>query len=325
MRQFGAVIIGLGRIGQGFDYDQQNDSVIATHAAAYARHPGFALLAAVDPVAVQRERFTAKFKRPAYADVAAMMKEHKPEVFSIAVPVEQHCSTFQEVIQYNPRAIICEKPIAVSVSDGRLMESVAKQHACVLAVNYMRRFEPGSIALRTMIRQKELGSIFKGTVWYSKGIYNNASHFIDLLCFWLGDLSRVEILSRGRKWNDIDPEPDFCLYFGTTPIYFLAGREECYSLGEINLFATAGVIRYVESGNRIMINRTRSSTEFPEYTILNRDSESIPTDLKRYQWHVLEGVYNHILNGSALNSNSESAIKTLEIVEKTVTLLQEKS
>ena len=315
MKQYTAAVIGLGKSGQGFDYLQPDDSVITTHASGYVHHAGYRLLAAVDPDPAQREKFARKFRRPAYADVPAMMAQHQPEIFSITVPTDLHLAVFQEIIRYRPQAVICEKPIAASTADGRLMQSLADNHQCVLAVNYMRRFEPGAIALKKIIQDQELGTIFKGVVWYSKGILNSASHFIDILHYWLGDVTGVNILKRGRRWEGIDPEPDFSLHFGDAPVYFLGGLEEYYSVGEIDLFATGGVIRYTQSGNRIEISRSQAHPIYAEYTILNPEAEIINTDLKRYQWHVLEGLYNHMNSGMGLNSDGRSAIKTLEVVE----------
>jgi predicted dehydrogenase len=243
------------------------------------------------------------------------MAQHQPEIFSIAVPTDGHLAVCQEIISYQPKAIICEKPIAVSSVDGRLMQSLADDHQCVLAVNYMRRFDPGAIALKRVIRDEELGMIFKAVVWYSKGILNNGSHFIDILHYWLGDVTDIEIMRRGRKWEGVDPEPDFCLHFGGTLVYFLAGLEEYYSMGEIDLFATGGVIRYIQGGSRIEIVRTQSHPIYPEYTILNSEPEIITTDMKRYQWQVLDSFYKHLNNGMELNSDAGSAIKTLEVVE----------
>ena len=315
MKHYTAAVIGLGRIGQGFDYDRCDDALIATHASAYARHPAYELLAAVDPDPLQRERFEAKFQRPAYADLSLLMTRHRPDIFSIAVPVDKHLSVFQDVIRYKPLAVVCEKPIAASVADARLMQTLAEEHQCTLAVNYIRRFEPGGIALKRIIRSGEFGRFFKGVVWYSKGLLNNGSHFIDLLHFWLGGVTHVDIMAEGRRWDGRDPEPDVCIRFDEIPVYFLAGRDECFSVAEINLFGSGGTIRYAESGNRIELYRTRPDPVFEGYTILSPDKEIIATDLKRYQWHVLEGLYSHLTGGGELNSNGNTATETLEVVE----------
>ena len=315
MKRYKAAIIGLGRIGQGFDYDQPDDSLIATHASAYFHHPGFELLAGVDPVPSQRKRFEAKYDRPAYSDIKEMMDHHLPDIVSIAVPVNQHLPVFQEIIHCNPKAVICEKPIASSAAEGRLMLAIASDHQCALVVNYMRRFEPGSIALKRIIQEGGVGEIFKGVVWYSKGLLNNGTHFIDLLCYWLGDVTSVEVMSKGRKWDGKDPEPDICLHFDKVAVYVFAGREECYSTGEIDLFGSRGRIRYTEFGKQIEICKTVPDPVFEGYTILRKERDVIPTDLKRYQWYVLEGLYNHLVHNTALASDGQTATKTMEVFE----------
>lgn len=315
MERFNAVVIGLGKIGQAFDYDQPDDSLIATHASAYYYHPGFELLAGVDPLPSERKRFEAKFQRPSYADIKTMMKHHQPDIFSIAVPINQHLSVFQEIIYCKPKAVICEKPIASSVAEGRLMQSMADDHQCALLVNYIRRFEPGSIILKRIIREGVIGDIFKGVVWYSKGLLNNGTHFIDLLCYWLGEVTGVEVMEKGRQWGGNDPEPDVCMHFDKAEIYVLAGREECYSIGEIDLIGSAGRIRYAESGKQINIYKTEPDPVIEGYTILRREPEVIATDLKRYQWHVLEGLYCNLTCAAALASDGRTAIKTMEAFE----------
>lgn len=315
MEQFKAAIIGLGRIGQEFDYDQLDDSVIATHASAYFYHPGFDLVAGVDPDLSKRKKFETKYNQPAYAEIKTMMDRHRPDVVSIAVPVNQHLPVFQEIIRFKPKAVICEKPIAPTAAEGRLMQSIAKDHQCALLVNYIRRFEPGSIVLKHMIKEGGVGKIFKGVAWYSKGLLNNGTHFIDLLCCWLGDVKSVEVMQTGRMWDGKDPEPDVCLHFDKASIYVLAGREECYSTGEIDLFGSSGRIHYTEFGRQIEIYKTVPDPVFENYTILAKEREIIPTDLKRYQWHVLEGLYNHLVHKADLASDGSTATKTMEVFE----------
>jgi len=315
LKRYKAAVVGLGRIGQEYDYDQHDDSVIATHASSYLYHPGFELLAGVDPIPSRQKRFEAKYGRPAYGDVKTMMDRHHPEVVSIAVPVAEHFPVFEQVIHGKPKAVICEKPIASSSADGRRMQSMADEQHCALLVNYMRRFEPGSIAVKNIIREGGVGEVFKGVVWYSKGLLNNGTHFIDLLCYWLGDVTDVEVIQEGRRWDGNDPEPDLCLHFSKTDVYVLAGREECYSIGEIDLFGSKGRIRYTGSGRNIELQRTVSAPVFQEYTVLKEEREIIPTDLKRYQWHVLEALYGHLAGRAELASDGWTAVKTLEVVE----------
>ena len=201
------------------------------------------------------------------------------------------------------------------------MLTMSEKHNCVLLVNYMRRYEPGVLFLKKAIDQGEIGDIYKGIVWYSKGLLNNGSHFIDILIYLLGDVCGKEIIGTGRIGDKKDPEPDICLRFKNASIYFFSAREEYFSLNNMRLIGTQGEIYYAEAGNEISIRKTQPHPDYPGYHILSPDHNVVCNDLKRYQWHVLEHLKNHLIDGIPLNSDGKSAVKTLKVIEEVFSLL----
>ena len=314
MRRFTAAVVGLGQIGQGYDYDKTDDAFVLTHSQGFIHHYGFELIAGVDPDMTQCKRFEEKFRRPAYEDLQALMAHHQPEIFSIGVPTQKHYPVFCEIMLAKPRAVLCEKPIAASLSDARSMVEIAKSNRCSLLVNYMRRFEPGVLILKQILQNKDFGEPYKGNVWYSKGMLNNGSHFLDLLRFLLGEVTQIRVVQKGRRWDGADPEPDVCLDYGGIQVYFLSAREECFSIGEMALVCTKGLISYGESGSLIEARRVDPDDVYSCYTTLGQKRESIPTDLNRYQWHVVDHLYHHLTRGAPLNSDGESALETLRVI-----------
>ncbi len=322
MNPLAAAVVGLGSIGQGYDYDPAPDDRVLTHAGAFAAHPRIALIAGVDPDPRQRERFTRKFSAPAYPDVATMQEKCRPDVVALCAPTNQHCAVFKQLLAGAPRAVICEKPIAPTLTEGREMVRLAAERRCVLMVNYMRRFEPGTRALAEAIRQGRFGEIYKGTVWYSKGLLNNGSHFIDLLCFMLGDRAEVEYVRAGRDWNGNDPEPDCCLRFGAACIYLLAAREECYSLYSVELVGTKGVASYLDGGAEIRARFAAADPACPGGTVLQPSADGFESAMGRYQWHALEALLRHLDTGQPLASDGDSALHTLGIIDAILSRLQ---
>src|SRR2546428_243397 len=75
----------------------------------------------------------------------------------------------------------------------------------------------------------EIALPVKGVVWYSKGLFNNGSHFINLLQDWLGDVREVRVIESGRWWGGLDPEPDLLVSFAHGSVCVLAAREEHFS------------------------------------------------------------------------------------------------
>lgn len=315
MKRFKAAVIGLGKIGQEYDYEDNDASLILTHANAFFHHPGFELVGGVDHDEEKRKHFEEKFKKPSFADSETLFKVVQPEVIAIAVPTSFHFSIFQKIISYKPTAIICEKPIAANSDEAKMIIKIAEDSSCAILVNYIRRFDPGVILLRKLIKAGEFGRIYKGTVWYSKGLLNNGSHFVDLLLFLLGEYNKAEIINEGRIWQAIDQEPDMKITIGDAEVYFLAGKEECFSIGEMELIGTKGRISYSDFGNDISFRKAIKDQVFSGYKILTKESSSISNDMNRYQWQVVEHLYKHLTERLPLNSNGQTALETLAIIE----------
>jgi predicted dehydrogenase len=301
----------------GYDAKSNDSSSVRTHAAAFFYHNDYTLVGAVDIDSRKRAEFTEKYRSPAYATIAELFQQQNPEVVALAVPTKEHYQTFEELARYSLKAVLCEKPISDNITHAREMVQESHARGFAMAVNYMRRCEPGVSTLRDMISQGDLGEIYKGVVWYSKGILNNGSHFIDLLRYLLGEVTEVQVITTGGRWKQLDPEPDVRLTCGSTEIYFLAGREEHYSLAEIELIATSGKISYESGGSRILHYQCCDDPLFSEYRILSEEPYIIKNEFHRYQYHVVQDLADK-LNGKTehLRSSGDTALMTLEIIER---------
>lgn len=318
MAKLRAAVVGLGQIGMGYDYADSSKEKIFTHASAFQLHHDYELVAGVDPESKNCEKFTKKFSLPAYKTVAELKSAGKLDVIALATPTATHPEVFREILALNPKAILCEKPLAYSIDDARQMVKSASDKACLLAVNYMRRFDPGVHMLKKALEAGQLGEPFKGFVWYTKGIYNNASHYVDLLQFLFGNPTEAKLLREVRKWGGVDPEVDFMLRFANgLEMYFLVGREEAFSLAEMEILGTKGRLRYSEGGQRIELNGIGPDPDTPGYTVLTGAPHQIPSGLMRFQWHVADHLARALSGaGDKLPSSGDSALATLETVAK---------
>ncbi len=310
-----SAVIGLGQIGQGYDFDWPDDSKVLTHASGFHYHPSFELTGGVDPDPANRKRFEKKFEIPAYVTVEALYAHQSPQIVSIAVPTPLHYCVFKEVIRYQPLAVICEKPIAETVKQATEMILLAEKSQCALLVNYMRRFDPGVVALKNSIKNGEFGKFLKGTVWYSKGLLNNGSHFLNLLEFILGDVGEITPIQNFNTKRIDDYAPDFIVEFDGTSVYFLSASKAGYSYNEMYLIGSHGSIHYANGGNEIKARYAEAHPEYPGYKILTPRSKMIETDLQRYQWHTLERLKNHLHDGERIIADGSSALRTLKIIQ----------
>jgi|SRR3989339_620813 len=315
-----AAIIGLGQIGQGYDYNCCDDAYILTHASAFKYHPDFELLGGIDLDIEKRDSFIRKYERQAFQTIQDFSLYYKPDIVSIAVPTIKHYIVFQQVIEYlSPRAIICEKPISMSSIEAKDIIKTVEGKGIILLVNYMRRFEPGVLVMKDALKKNIIGHPYKVIAKYSKGLLNNGSHFIDLFLFLFGEVLEIKIISAGRLGLNNDPEPDVLLKFSNgTDVYLLAGREENYSIFEMEILGTQGNLRYLNGGEKIFVNPVVKDPVYPGYHRLSHEGVHIKSDMNRYQWHVVDHLWRNIMRQQALNSTGKTALKTLEISEQII-------
>ncbi len=314
MQVFSTVITGLGNMGMGFDYD--NPEAVLSHAAAFSEHPGFTLVAGVDPDVEKRRRFVEKFQVSAFASLREIPAEIPVEAVAISSPTRFHRDDVLAALARGPKGIFCEKPLALSAADGEEMIAGCKAKSCLLGVNYIRRFEPGTLEMKKRIAGGSFGVLRKGTVWYTKGLYNNASHFIDLLIFIFGMPVSRRVLRNNRFWQGVDPEPDFVLTWdGGADIHFIALPAENYSLTEMTLAFDRGMVRYQGGGADLAVYAAGPDPVFSGYTVLDSKGEKIPTDFQHYQRHATAAFYQALTGGFPMASSAASALETLKIVE----------
>lgn len=318
MKQYLAAVVGLGGIGQGLDYDEKLDTtnLCLTHASAYFQHNGFNLVGGVDTSHILREKFNNKYNVSAFVNVSELEKI-RPDIVSICVPSHLHKSVFDEVIDLNPRAIVCEKPISENANDAEEMVEKALSKNCLLLVNFIRRFEKGHVELKKKFDTNEFGKVRKVSVFYSKGILNNGSHFINLLSFFFGEPAFCRVLREGRILENSDREPDFLLHFKNgVDAYFMAGNEDDFSVKEIVFLTEKGMINYQQGGLKIEYFPIEVSSVFKDYKVKSFVGKPIPTDFNRYQWYTMDALYSHLENKFGCQSDGRSALNTQLIVDQ---------
>ena len=252
---------------------------------------------------------------PAYADVESAVKALQPDVVAIASPTVKHHASVRAILAAGrPAAILCEKPLSYQRDEAReIVEATAKQ-GCKLFVNYMRRSDRGVAEIKRRFDEGLIGHPVKGVAWYSKGLFNNGSHFLNLLQYWLGDVTDFRILEPGRLWGALDPEPDVAVFFQLGVVFFLAAREEDYSHYTVELVAGNGRLRYEQGGERIFWQGTAKDATCEGYTILNPVGEAIDTDFARVQWQVVDQLAQALHGRQAKICSGDEALQTLEIL-----------
>ena len=148
------------------------------------------------------KKLAEKYGLSPYADHNQMIQDKKLDAVCICTPAGTHCSIALDALKHSCH-IMCEKPMAVELSEARKMVDAAEKAKTVFAIGYTRRFEPPVIKMKKAIEAGEFGAIssvrmvFAGHApgGHKEGrggiILDNGSHCIDMLRFLLGDPIKV--------------------------------------------------------------------------------------------------------------------------------------
>jgi len=182
-------------------------------------------LKAVCDIREERAKSLAdQYKCAYYIDFEEMLLHEKDsDVLSICTPNGLHCEHSVKGLQAG-KDVLCEKPMALTVSECEKMISAAANSHKRLFIVKQNRYNPPIMELKQMIHQNILGEIFniqlncfwnrndqyyresdwKGTKAMDGGIlYTQFSHFIDLLLWLIGDIKHVHVYRKNFLHRDI--------------------------------------------------------------------------------------------------------------------------
>jgi predicted dehydrogenase len=310
------MIIGLGKIGLDYDFEFYEPTKIYSHAHAISAHPGFRLVGAVDLSPNQRKRFEQRYALPTFDDVEVALEKIEPDLVVISSSSETHFSVFNKVLDnFTPKLILCEKPLTNKLSEAQLMVDKCNERGISLFVNYFRRADPGVLEIKKRIDSAQIEAPIKANIWYSKGLLNNGSHFLDLIAFWLGDISHIKVINPGRLWYDFDTEPDFAVHLKKGEAIFRSAWEEKFSHYGIELLSGSGRLKYDLGGSKIEWESVRVDPDFSGYKILSDNCELIKSNLGIYQFNVYEQLFNHTKGCNTSLSTGQEALDSLKIID----------
>lgn len=189
-------VVGCGSIGK-------------RHIAVIDSEERAELVAICDTDEKKCKELSDLYNVPYFTDYKKMLDNTKIDIINIATPHAQHAAMSIEAAKAKIN-ILVEKPMALSTSDGEEMIKAAKENDVKLYVVKQNRFNVPIMLTKAALDKKELGRIFMvkcDVLWnrhdgyYAESpwrgrksmeggvVFTQASHFIDLLIWWFGDVT----------------------------------------------------------------------------------------------------------------------------------------
>ncbi len=128
----------------------------ADHANTLRRFVRGAQVTAVADVDLARAEAAAAGAR-AYADAAALIADPDVDAVVVAAPDSAHAGQVVAAVRAG-KPVLCEKPLAPTLAESRrVLRDVGAEGEALLSLGFMRRFDPGYVALRRAIDDGTIG------------------------------------------------------------------------------------------------------------------------------------------------------------------------
>ena len=196
-------VIGCGNIAQ-------------RHAKAYQSVPGFQLATAAEPNAEIARAFQEAFALPTmYSDPEEMLRKESLDVVSICTWHRLHAPQTLMAAEAGVQAVLCEKPMAVRLSEADQMIDTCRANGTKLAIGHQRRFYPGWTEARRLVSEGAVGKPTMVTGYVVDGLLNTGSHVVDGMRYVLGDPQAAWVMGaverKTDRWERDVPIEDCCL------------------------------------------------------------------------------------------------------------------
>jgi len=236
--------LGFGIIGSGF--------IGTWHAAAIARAPRAALLAACSRTAERAQKLADRYPGvAAYADHRQLLEHPGLDVVTICTPSGTHADLMIDAARAG-KHLICEKPLDITLERIDAAIRVANECNVKLAGIFQRRFQSNSQRLKQVIDSGRLGCLhtidcsmkwYRSQEYYDSGnwrgtwaldgggcLMNQGIHGIDLLQWLGGPVRAVTALTATVAHERIEVEDQALalVEFANGARGVLEGSTSCY-------------------------------------------------------------------------------------------------
>ncbi len=266
-------------------------SIAQRHTKAYRSVPGFHLAAATEPNTETSRAFQETFAIPTmYADPIEMLQEESLDVVSICTWHGLHAPQTLMAAEHGAKAVLCEKPMAVSLAEADEMIAACRTSGTKLAIGHQRRFYPGWTEARRLISEGAVGKPIIVTGYVVDGLLNTGSHVIDGMRYVLGDPRPEWVMGalerKTNRWERDVPIEDCCLglasFAGGAQALLQVDLTPYSSADHFTVQGTEGLLMVAPDSLRL-INLDKSSGEtHPTLWDTQTESAAGSVDFKSY-------------------------------------------
>ena len=268
--------------------------------------------------------------RGRYGDVAGLLADPDVDAVYIASPHDCHLQHVRQAVAAGKKAILCEKPLGVSLREAQACVDACRAADASLTVAYYRRYWPVVEELRRLLGEGSIGRVIGARVllldhfagdparpWLTSkagagggALANAGSHWVDLLRYLLGEIVEVSAAVRPSVGGfDVEDTADVRLLTadGVVATLFSSWRSAS-AANELEVTGTEGrVVAAPLSAGRLVLHRRGREPEERHYppagvahtelvaalvpSLLAGERSPLPGEEAVAVWRIMEAAY----------------------------------
>lgn len=327
-----AALIGTGRIGFLLGFDRKREQP-ASHTMALLQNRKISLVAGADQDADRLELWRRYVKKHGHApEVFATSEElyaNTPglDVVVVAVNEEAHLAECMKAIEYRPRLVILEKPVALNTQQAHKIEECAQKNEVAVMVNHERRFDLNyRLAREWLLKIGDIQSVtaeldsglrIYGREFEKDGTYSllhDGTHLVDIVRFLTGEELKNPVVT-GIYKDEKGMVRNFTANYATEKIpqitVKMSGRSKFFEF-RVEITGTLGKICI---GNGIADFYLRhESTLYTGFYSLKRERVRLPRRTEYFS-AMIQNAVDFLNHKAELVSPLSEAIKDLQVLE----------
>lgn len=310
------LIIGLGNIG--ILDDEKKKNIYTTHSKSLSKSRFFKVIGCIDLKKKNSLKAKSLYGFKIYRDIQEAITVGNPDLIVISSDAKHHFLIIKELFKHKTKiTIFCEKPAGHDLNSTIKIRNICNKNQSECFVNYQRRSFESSFKVKKIINSNKKKQC-KGSVLYTNGIKNSASHYINLFQFYFGRIVRIKKLDSKfyKKLNDFNG--DFILYFKKAVIYFLYSDKNKFNYAFYSLNFDKFKINYSNGKNYIQIIKNENSDIFNKKLLIDGKIEKIKSETKNYQLDVYSQIENYFKNKHYELCDINEALDTMRIINKII-------
>ena len=328
MNSYRIALIGTGRVGYQFNFNDLPNN----HAEAVQEHPHCTLVAGVNRGEEKLADFGRRFGVEAlYHDYQQMLAEVQPDICIISTHPQLHAEMVEGCAAVGTtKAIICEKPMALSIGECERMIATCQKANVLLQINHNRRWHPEWNLAKKLLDDGAIGRLNhihcymdgvkpapRWTSDYEGPLLHDCTHYFDLMDYFAGPVDWLCGMAeqRRRPW----PVEDFAAAFlrfksGVTGLIHAAELSD-YADHGFELRGEKGTLRI--HGEKVQLQQSKLSRSEPdngfEWNRLSSTELEHPPPASTYV-EALSELVAALEGKGTLRSDGDVGLRSLEMV-----------